>query len=84
MSIARSAGDGHLTWQRLSGQDVSAVSCATDHHRDILTSTDPAHRHPTWRLTRVDNYPLTSITCRARGVCLAVENHGRLVHDAVS
>jgi hypothetical protein len=57
---------------------------ATDVHGDILTSADPAAHHPTWQLTRVGTYPLTSISCPAAGACVAVDDRGRLVHTTHS
>lgn len=56
MSIARPASHGHLSWRRMSRQDVSAVSCASvdlcaasSDTGKLLVSITPTHGARSWK-----------------------------------
>lgn len=50
----------------------------------VLTSANPTARYPNWQITRVDNDPLTGITCPSPGTCLAIDDHGRLIRGSLA
>jgi hypothetical protein len=64
--------------------ETNAISCASTRlcvavGADVRTSTNPAAKHPRWRVVYDDSHPIEAISCHGQSLCVAVDTGGQVL-----